>query len=117
MKLAVIGALGIAFLVAGCRPSNPDPDQIRNDTAKATRTAVRDAKAITQGVVDGVRGSGAVNLNTATRDQLETLTDVDEERANRIIANRPYDRPEDLLRKHVVPQAEFNRIKGQVKVK
>lgn len=116
MKVAALCAFCIVFL-AGCRPSNPSPDDIRQHTANATRTAVRDAKAVTEGVVDGIKGSGGVNLNTATRDQLETLPEVDQERADRIIANRPYAQPEDLLKKHVMSQKEYDRIKGQVKTK
>jgi competence protein ComEA len=116
MKRVLPGTLCI-FLLAGCRPSNPDPATIRQNTANATRTAVRDAKAVTQGVVDGIKGSGGVNLNTASRDQLETLPEVDQERADRIIANRPYAQPEDLLKKHVVTQKEYDRIKGQIKAK
>jgi competence protein ComEA len=116
MKRVLLGTFCI-FLLAGCRPSNPSPDEIRQNTANATRTAVRDAKAVTQGVVDGIKGSGAVNLNTATREQLMNLPGVDQERADRIVANRPYERTDDLLKKHVVPQTEFDRIKGQVKAK
>jgi competence protein ComEA len=116
MKRAALCMLGI-ILLAGCRPSNPDPSTIRQNTANATRTAVRDAKAVTQGVVDGIKGSGGLNLNTATREQLETLPEVDQERADRIIANRPYAQPEDLLKKHVVSQKEYDRIKGQIKAK
>lgn len=116
MNRAVPGLLCIAFL-AGCTPHNPSADEIRQHTANATRDAVRDAKAVTEGVVDGIKGSGAVNLNTASRDRLETLPGVDEERANRIIANRPYQRPEDLVRKHVVPQSVYDRMKGDIKSK
>ena len=116
MKRVLLGTLAIVLL-AGCRPSNPNPDEIRQNTANATRTAVRDAKAVTQGVVDGIKGSGAVNLNTASRDQLMNLPGVDQERADRIIANRPYQSPEDLVKKHVMPKSVYDHMAGQIKVK
>jgi DNA uptake protein ComE-like DNA-binding protein len=116
MKRVLLGTICIVLL-AGCSPNSSNTDQIRQNTANATRTAVRDAKAVTQGVVDGIKGSGTVNLNTASREQLMKLPGVDQERADRIVANRPYDRSEDLLKKHVVPKSEYDRIAGQVKTK
>ena len=116
MKWILFSLLSVIF-VAGCQPSNPTPDQLREDTAKATHDAVQDAKAVTQGVVDGVRQSRPVNINSATHDQLMNLPGVDDERAGRIIANRPYDRTEDLVKKHVVPQSEYDKISAQVTAK
>jgi DNA uptake protein ComE-like DNA-binding protein len=115
---ALLTLICFSLLFAGCSPSNqnPTPDQIRQDTAKATKTAAQDAKAVVQGVEDGIKAknANAVNINTATADQLKTLPGVDDVRAGRIIANRPYDHSDDLVRKHVVSQAEYDRISGQV---
>lgn len=116
MKCAVLCTLGILVL-SGCRPHNPTPNEIRQHTANATRTAVRDAKAITQGIFDGIRSAGPVNLNTASRDQLKALPGIDDARAARIVAHRPYDHAGDLLKKHVLTKSEFERIDGQVKPK
>jgi DNA uptake protein ComE-like DNA-binding protein len=116
MKRLLFGFLG-AMLLAGCMPSNPSPEQIRQDTAKATHNAVQDAKAVTEGVADGLKQSRHVNLNSASTDQLKSLPGVDESEARRIIANRPYDRTDDLVRKRVVSQAEYNRISGQITAK
>ncbi len=113
MLLCLVGSV----LLAGCAPSNPSPDRIRQDTAKATHNAVQDAKAVTQGVVDGLKQSRPLNINSASADQLEHLPGVDEERARRIIANRPYDHADDLVKKHVMSRAEYDRISGQVMAK
>jgi hypothetical protein len=105
------------LLAAGCTPDQRnDPDKIREETAKATREAARDAKAVVQGVGDGLKSKvgTSVNINTATADQLTTLPGVNDARARRIIANRPYDHPDDLVKKHVVPQVEYERISGQI---
>lgn len=116
MKLVWMGMLGMVLL-AGCRPSQPTPDQIRQQTANATHDAVQDAKAVGQGVWDGLKKSKEVNVNTATRDQLEALPGIDEARARRIIANRPYSHADDMVKKGVIPQAEYDRISGQVEAR
>lgn len=116
MKRQWAGTLAILVLT-GCRPSNPSPDTIRQDTAKATHNAVQDAKAVGQGVWDGLKKSKTVNINTASADQLEKLPGIDEARARRIVRDRPYDRADDLVKKGVIPQAEYDRISGQVATK
>ncbi len=117
MKIVLLASLGIVLL-AGCQQqSQPSPDQIRQDTAKATHEAVQDAKAVGQGVVDGLKKSKTVNINAASADQLEELPGIDDARARRIIANRPYDHADDLVKKAVVPRAEYDRISGQVVAK
>jgi DNA uptake protein ComE-like DNA-binding protein len=105
---------GLAGL-AGCSPNqNPTPDQIRQDTAKATRTAARDTKAAVQGVVDGLKKAAPVNINKATEADLETLPGIDPVRAHRIIANRPYGESGDLVKRDVITQAEYDRISNQI---
>jgi DNA uptake protein ComE-like DNA-binding protein len=119
MKITALLTLGLGLVtLTGCSPNNqnPTPEQIRQDTAKAAETAAKDAKAVVQGVEDAAKAknANAVNINTATPDQLKSLPGIDDVRAHRIIANRPYGHSDDLVRKHIVSQAEYDRISGQV---
>jgi len=104
------------FGLAGCN-ANPTPDQIRQDTAKATKTAAQDAKAVAQGVSDAFKKNDAVNINAASADDLEKLPGIDAARARRIIANRPYDHSDDLVKKHAISKDEYDRISSQVVAK
>jgi DNA uptake protein ComE-like DNA-binding protein len=122
MRRTLFFTLSLAlFASIGCSPSNPNPtpEQIRQDTAKATATAARDTKAAIEGVVDGLKsktpGTGnTVNVNRATADELETLPGVDDVRARRIIANRPYEHSDDLVKKHAISKAEYDRISSEI---
>jgi len=117
MKYAGLFLFAFTLLaVGGCSHENqgPSPDQIRQDTAKATRTAARDAKAAVQGVVDGLKKQKPVNINTASADDLETLPGIDTARAQKVIANRPYRSSDELVKRRVLPQAEFDRIANQI---
>jgi hypothetical protein len=53
--------------LSGCTPHDRSPDQIREQTARATSTAARDAKAVAQGVVQGIKEQRTININRASR--------------------------------------------------
>lgn len=101
--------------VTGCTTQQRSPDQIRKETADATATAARDTKAVAQGVVDGLKQQkGPINVNRASADDLKTLPGIDDEAARRIIDNRPYDNAAEMLKKHVISKAEYDRIADKV---
>ena len=118
MKAMLLGTIALLCL-AGCSQANPSPETIRHDTAKATSEAITDAKAVAKGVADGVKqhrdhASSEININKASAGDLESLPGVDAARAGKIIDGRPYDDPSDLVKKHVVSKAEYDRIAGQI---
>lgn len=79
---------------------------------------MRDAKAVAQGVVDGVKHTkGPMNINTATADDLKSLPGIDDDSAHRIIEARPYDTASDLAKRHIVSHAEYNRIADKITAK
>lgn len=88
------------------------------DARVAAQHAAQDIRAIAAGVRAGLHTStGAahpVNVNSASRDQLETLPGVGATLARRIQANRPYSSAHDLVRKGVVSRQEYQRIAGDV---
>jgi DNA uptake protein ComE-like DNA-binding protein len=92
-----------------------NPDEIRRRTAEATETMRRDAKAVAEGVKEGMsRDKKAVDINKASREELLSLTGLTEHEADRIIAQRPYDNTEDLVTRHVLPQGQYNRIADRI---
>lgn len=114
MKL-VLSCLGLALLtLTACSPEKRSPDAIRDQTAKATSAATRDAKAVVQGVYDGLKSSGTVNINKADESKLETLPGVDTTIARRIIDHRPYESGYDLVKKRVMTKHEYDRIAGRI---
>jgi len=115
MKRTLFFALSMALLTAmGCTQAQRNPDVIRQDAAKAAAEAKQDVRAAVKGVEDGLKTKAQVNINSATPDQLEALPGIDAARARRIIAGRPYQNSDDLVKRHLIAKAEYDRIAGQV---
>jgi DNA uptake protein ComE-like DNA-binding protein len=113
MKWIVVATIGL-LTVCGCAPSGPSPDQIRHDTATATAAAARATKAIAQGIVEGLKTKGPLNINRASKEQLETLPGIDGAAADRIIAGRPYQNSEELPRRHIISRAQYHQIATKI---
>ncbi|HVT96957.1 MAG TPA: helix-hairpin-helix domain-containing protein [Acidobacteriaceae bacterium] len=135
---AAVTVCAALLWVAGCNwNGKPESDQQIQQQAKqatekakveaqkaaaqarvAAAEAARQAHDVAVGVKAGLHsGKSPVDLNTASRAQLETLPGVTATTARRIEANRPYDTTHDLVKKGAVSEDEFGRIAGDVVVK
>lgn len=140
LALFVLAAFvtGFALLwMSGCYSKHPSDEQIKQqaarDTVKAREAAKqaaadakvaaaraeRDANDIAAGVKQGMHNnssanSSAIDINSAGEDRLTTLPGITAARARRIIGNRPYAAPRDLVSKGVLTGSEYDRIAGQI---
>jgi DNA uptake protein ComE-like DNA-binding protein len=119
VKIIVATALSLfLFLIAtGCTSQKSNPEDLREKTAQATSDFKRDAKAVAQGVKEGWSRDQPLDLNQATKDQLQSLPGMSTEGAERIIEGRPYHSASELVSRRVISQQEYDKIKDQVTAK
>ncbi len=113
VRLTLLGSL--LTICAACAP-NQSPDQLREKTAEETATLKRDTKAVAEGVKEGLSNKRSLDLNKASKDDLTTLPGISAQRADRIIAERPYANTHQLVTRHLVTEDEYTQIQDRVVV-
>ena len=74
------------------------------------QAAKKPAKAATAAAAN----ADLLDINSATKEQLEALPGIGAAYSQKIIDGRPYAKKTDLLRRKVVPQATYNKIKDKI---
>jgi DNA uptake protein ComE-like DNA-binding protein len=96
--------------------TNQNPDQIRQKTAEETAALKRDTKAVAEGLKDGLSSKRAVDLNKAPKDDLTSLAGITTQKADRIIAERPYANAHQLVTRRILSEEEYSQIQDRVVV-
>jgi DNA uptake protein ComE-like DNA-binding protein len=111
-----LSLISLTLVFAGITAcSNKDnPDEIRQRTAQATETMRRDTKAVVEGVKQGMAHGNTVNINKASRGDLLSLPGMTEREADRIIADRPFADTHELVTRHVLSDAEYDKIRDRI---
>ena len=58
-----------------------------------------------------------VDINSASADELKAVPGIGDAYSKKIVENRPYKRKDELVKKKVVPQATYDKIKDHIVAK
>jgi DNA uptake protein ComE-like DNA-binding protein len=121
--LLTLVASALPIVLIGCTACNTkptSPDQVREKTAEATAELKDNAKAVAQGLKEGLTRPSPdkpLDLNQASKSQLLGLPGMDDASADRVIAARPYSSEHELLERKIISREEYNKIADSITVK
>ena len=117
VRIALLSlTIGFCLILAGCYGcgTKQDPQQLKEKTAQTTAQLKSDAKAVASGIREGWSRDKPLNINRASKEQLNTLPGITAAEADRMVANRPYASVQELVTKRVLTQRDLDRIKDRI---
>lgn len=106
-KVLIASILATVFLVAFLASTSPSQNPSSTAETQASAPATTKTKI-------AAKKSSLVDINSASKEELDALPGIGDAIAQKIIAGRPYRTKRDLLTRKIVPKSTYEKIKDQI---
>jgi competence protein ComEA len=109
----IVIALVSCALPLAAQTAKPATGSAAKPAAKSSGAA-KPAAAAQKPAVEKTTAGKLLDLNSASKADLEALPGIGEKYAQKIIDGRPYQRKDQLVSKKIIPQGTYDKIKDQL---
>ncbi len=110
LTVALLGFLWVAPAAAQKTSTQGKPAAQGTPPVQKTGAAADTQKETT----GSLRHTGKLDINTATKEQLDSLPGIGAVYSQKIIDGRPYRAKSDLVSRKIIPQSTYDAIKDQI---
>jgi DNA uptake protein ComE-like DNA-binding protein len=112
MKLTTVFAIATLVIFAGANFASAQPTVPGTTAAKPTAAVARPAGS--KAAVSAVAAPTLLDINSASKSELDALPGIGVARAHAIINARPYKGKDELVQKKIISQGVYDGIKDKI---
>jgi competence protein ComEA len=119
-KISVGGAAASTTTAAAAKTVTAADKKVTDTSAAASQKAASAEKSVTEKsskTAKKLARGQRININSASKEDLQALPGIGPSKAQAVIDGRPYDKPEDIMKVKGIKQKTFDKLKDYITVR